>query len=108
MATDELALGAAALAASRWESARDHFAAALAAEETVEGLDGLGQALWWLGEVARAVELRARAYAGLARRGEALKAARVALWLTRRRPADGWHAPSGCWRGCPAASSKGG
>jgi len=82
MAVDELILGAQELSAGRWESARERFKAALAIEETIEGLDGLGQALWWLGDIASAVELRERAYAGLVRRGDALKAADVALWLS--------------------------
>lgn len=47
---DSLAAGRAALEAGRWEEARAAFAAALADRETPEALDGMGAALWWLGE----------------------------------------------------------
>ena len=52
-----VAAGASALADGRWAEARTAFAAALAETETPEALDGLGEALWWLG-VARFLERR--------------------------------------------------
>jgi hypothetical protein len=53
--TNHLATGAAALEAGRWEEARAAFAAALAGEETPQALDGMGVALWWLGETRASV-----------------------------------------------------
>jgi DNA-binding CsgD family transcriptional regulator len=82
MAVNDLSLGAEELAAGRWSAARARFEAAMAVEESLDALDGLGQALWWLGEVGRAIELRERAYAELRRRGDARAAARLALWLS--------------------------
>jgi hypothetical protein len=53
----------AALEAGRWEEARAAFAAALAEGETPEALDGMGAALWWLGETQAGVDHTERAYA---------------------------------------------
>ena len=47
----------AAFARNDWESARDQFQRALDAETSGEALDGLGQAVWWLGEEEAAIEL---------------------------------------------------
>jgi DNA-binding CsgD family transcriptional regulator len=71
----------AALARSDWETAREHFERALDAEVSAEALDGLGQALWWLGEEEAALELRTKAFAEYRRRGDADAAANVALYL---------------------------
>jgi hypothetical protein len=61
---EALATGHDALAAGRWEEARAAFAAALAVRETPEALDGMGVALWWLGETRASVTHTERAYAG--------------------------------------------
>jgi DNA-binding CsgD family transcriptional regulator len=47
---DPLASARVALGDGRWEEARAAFAAALAERETPEALEGMGVALWWLGE----------------------------------------------------------
>ncbi|HEY6710080.1 MAG TPA: LuxR C-terminal-related transcriptional regulator [Actinomycetota bacterium] len=78
---DHLAAGQAALAAGRWEEARAAFRAALAEAETPEALDGLGVALWWLGETQASVAATERAYAGFRRAGDAAGAAGAALFL---------------------------
>ena len=72
---DHLATGAAALEAGRWEEARAAFAAALAEQETPQALDGMGVALWWLGETRASVASTERAYAGFRRAGDAVPAA---------------------------------
>ncbi len=82
MGEDLLLLGREDLVAARWQSARDHFEAAVDAEESAEGIDGLGEALWWLGDVRRGVELRERAYAEFRKLGQVHRAARIALWLS--------------------------
>ena len=71
----------AAFARSDWEQARDHFERALDAETSAEALDGLGQALWWLGEEEAAIELRTKAFAEYQRRGDADAAANIAIYL---------------------------
>lgn len=62
-------------------AARDSFRAALEVGETPEALNGLGQALWWLGETHDSIDCRERAYAGFRRRPDPVQAATVALVL---------------------------
>ncbi len=71
--------GMSALEAGRWADARTAFEAALAVRETPEALDGLGEALWWLGEPRAGVEYRERAYVGFRRAGDAVRAASTAI-----------------------------
>jgi hypothetical protein len=52
---------------------RAAFAAALAEEETAEALDGMGAALWWLGETRASVAHTERAYAEFRRAGDAVR-----------------------------------
>jgi hypothetical protein len=52
----------AALAAAEWHAARAAFGEALAAQPRAAVYDGLGLALWWLGDIAGAIEARERAY----------------------------------------------
>jgi ATP/maltotriose-dependent transcriptional regulator MalT len=78
-----LAEGYEALATGAWAAARDAFTELLDRSETPEALDGLGRALWWLGDERGAIVNRERAYAGFRRDRELARAARVALWLSR-------------------------
>jgi tetratricopeptide (TPR) repeat protein len=78
-----LAEGYEALATGAWEAARDAFTELLDRSEMPEALDGLGRALWWLGDERGAIVNRERAYAGFRRDGELARAARIALWLSR-------------------------
>jgi tetratricopeptide (TPR) repeat protein len=78
---DPLAAGRDALEAGRWEEARAAFAAALAEEETAEALDGMGAALWWLGETRASVAHTERAYAEFRRAGDDVSAALAAISL---------------------------
>jgi hypothetical protein len=102
---DPVAAGRAALEAGRWEEARAAFAAALAEEETAEALDGMGAALWWLGETRASIAHTERAYAEFRRTGDAVPAALAAIslcvtWFSKTTPppAGGWPGPSGSWR----------
>lgn len=88
-----------AFARSDWEVARDHFERALDAETSAEALDGLGQAVWWLGEADVAIELRTRAFAEYQRRGDAGAAANVAMWLTAEYRIAGNASVSNGWLG---------
>jgi tetratricopeptide (TPR) repeat protein len=95
---DSLAAGRAALEAGRWEEARAAFAAALADRETPEALDGMGAALWWLGETQASVDHTERAYAEFRRAGAAVPAglAAVSLCVTWAANFDN-HAVAGGW-----------
>ena len=79
---DELVrLGREALGVADWERARAAFEQAAAFGESAEVLDGLGEALHFGGELARAIELKERAFAEYERRGVRAEAAELARWL---------------------------
>ena len=81
-AADELARrGHEALAAADWARARAFFEQAAEADESAEVLAGLGDALQFGGEYARAIELKERAFAEYERRGLRAQAAELARWL---------------------------
>ena len=73
--------GDSALAAGDWTGARDSFRAALDLGQSAEALNGLGEALWWLGETQDSVDYRERAYAEFRRRPDPVQAANIALVL---------------------------
>jgi DNA-binding NarL/FixJ family response regulator len=76
-----LRLGREALAAADWQRARVLFEQAAEFGETAEALDGLGEALEFGGEHARAIEVKERAFAEYERRGLRAEAAQLARWL---------------------------
>jgi DNA-binding CsgD family transcriptional regulator len=80
-ADELLRLGREALATADWESARAFFEQAAELGETAEMLDGLGEALQFGGDHARAIELKERAFAEYERRGLRAEAAELARWL---------------------------
>jgi DNA-binding CsgD family transcriptional regulator len=92
-----LTSGTHALAAGDWVGARSAFEAALEREESAAALFGLGDALWWLGDVEAAIRSRERAYAAF-RRTDPATAAIVAMRLSQtyrgnignRPAARGW------------------
>ena len=65
-----------------WERARAVFEQAAELGETAEILDGMGDALQFGGEHARAIELKERAFAEYERRGLRAEAAELARWLS--------------------------
>ncbi len=81
-----------------WAAARDAFAAVLEREPgEPEALDGLGQALWWLGERDAGIERRREAYAGYQRRGDARRAGGLAAYLAAEHRIDGRDAAAAGW-----------
>ncbi|GAA1576235.1 hypothetical protein GCM10009789_32060 [Kribbella sancticallisti] len=90
-----LEAGERALAAGDWLVARDAFGA----DESAEGLSGLGTAYWWLGDVRAAFSCWERAYADFSRTDPA-QAVQVAVGLSllyvanagNRAVARGWAA----------------
>ena len=91
---DEVEEGRRALATANWAAARRSFEAALLASETPSARDGLGQALWWLGEIELSLEHRERAYAEYVRSGDRVEAARIALWISQEYGAAYGNAPA--------------
>src|SRR5215210_2320324 len=84
-----------------WQSARQAFEAVLADGESADAREGLGQALWFLGEVAEGIASRERAFEEHLRAGQCNDAARVAVWVShqhliagRASAARGWLARS--------------
>ena len=81
---DRLHDGRQALEAGSWEDARAAFEAALAEQESAEALDGLGQALWFLGRIEEGVAARERAFDRYVRDGRCDEAAGVAVWISHQ------------------------
>jgi DNA-binding CsgD family transcriptional regulator len=78
---ESLEKGRSALLAGRWQDARDCFDAVLGEQEVPEAMAHMGDALFWLGEMRRAIEYRERAYASFRRAGDVLGAGESAIWL---------------------------
>lgn len=79
---DRVAAGEEALVACDWEAAKAEFEAALAADpDDARALDGLGMALFWLGDWREARIARERAYVEHRRRADACRAADAALYV---------------------------
>jgi LuxR family transcriptional regulator, maltose regulon positive regulatory protein len=90
--------GEAALARAEWGEARAIFERELEVRETVEALEGLSWAAWWVEDVPTCVEARERAYRLSRRQGDVRRAAMLAVWLgddylvlrSERAIANGW------------------
>ena len=80
--TTAIEAGQEALARGAWEEARSALENALQADESPEVLFGLGEALWWLGEIRESVRCWEQAYVAFRRRPDPVQAANVALQLT--------------------------
>lgn len=63
-ADDALRSAAESLALGHWEHARTQLTAIISDHEWPEALEGMGTALWWLGDIQKSVHYRKRAYAG--------------------------------------------
>jgi uncharacterized protein HemY len=70
-----------ALAAGRWQEARDGFEAALQIEESGGAVFGLALALWWLRDPVRSVQLQERAFAMFRRDRDQENAFLAAMYL---------------------------
>jgi LuxR family maltose regulon positive regulatory protein len=90
--------GDAALARGAWAEARAIFEQELEERETVEALEGLSWAAWWVEDVPTCLEARERAYRLSRRQGDLRRAAMLALWVGddhlilrgERAIANGW------------------
>jgi DNA-binding NarL/FixJ family response regulator len=81
--TNLIESGNAALDSAQWDRARDAFALALEEEETAEALEGLGWAMWWLGDVRGSHLQLERAYAAYRARADLRRSATLATRLSR-------------------------
>ncbi len=86
-----------ALEEARWQAARDSFESVLDREESASAREGLGLALWFLGEVAEGIASRERAFDLYVDAGRCDEAARTAVWVShqhyvagRTSAARGW------------------
>ena len=73
--------GQQALELAEWGRARERFEAALAQEQRADALDGLGRALHFEGEYARAIAVTEQAFAAYSAEGRLEEAAERARWL---------------------------
>jgi ATP/maltotriose-dependent transcriptional regulator MalT len=95
--------GEAALACAAWSEARAIFEEELEAHETVDALEGLSWAAWWVEDVPVCIEARERAYRLSRRQGDVRRAAMLAVWLGddylvlrgERAIANGWFQRAG-------------
>src|SRR5215217_8271828 len=98
-----IAAGQAALTIGDWHAARIAYEALLSEQDSPEAHDGLGIALWWLNDIARAHEQKTAAYLGYKQHGNHRRAALIAAWLAREqvflhgntRAMNGWFARAG-------------
>lgn len=79
--SEALQRGRRALKEGRWADARADFEAVLQVEEQVDAVQGLGDALWWLGDAAACLARMERAYALYREAGDAPSSAAMAVWL---------------------------
>jgi ATP/maltotriose-dependent transcriptional regulator MalT len=93
----ELQQGILAMQRAQWSTARAAFEAVLATGPVPEALEGLGQALWFLGDVAGGIAARASAFEAYVDAGRCDDAARMAVWVShqhliagRASAARGW------------------
>jgi DNA-binding NarL/FixJ family response regulator len=93
--------GTRALERGEWQTAREAFEAVLRDGESALATEGLGMALWFLGDVADGIACRERAFEEHLRAGSCDDAVRIAVWVAHQhfiagRPsaARGWLARS--------------
>ena len=90
--------GNAALARGAWAEARAIFEQELEVHESVDALEGLSWAAWWVEDVPTCIEARERAFRLSRRQGDRRRAAMLALWVGddylilrgERAIANGW------------------
>ena len=87
--TSGQAEGTRALRRADWEAARDAFRAAVAGSGAPEAREGLGLALWFLGDVAGGIAERERAFAGYVAEHRCSDAARTAVWVSHQHGLGG-------------------
>jgi hypothetical protein len=88
-----------ALEAADWDRARASFEAELEADPSPDARDGLGLALWFVGDVTDGIAARAEAFEEYVRDGRCDEAARVAVWVSHQHLISGRASGArGWWR----------
>jgi DNA-binding NarL/FixJ family response regulator len=77
-----LATAQSALSEARWDDARNSFLSALDIEVSGAAMLGLGEALWWLGDLGESITWRERAFGQLRDEGDVVQAALAALYTS--------------------------
>ncbi|RYC11087.1 helix-turn-helix transcriptional regulator [Nocardioides zhouii] len=96
---DALEAGRRALALAQWALARESFETVLVADDSAEAREGLGLALWFLGDVAAAIDSRSRAFELYAEAGRCGDAARTAVWVSHQHVVGGRTSAARGWLG---------
>ncbi|MCW2737767.1 LuxR C-terminal-related transcriptional regulator [Nocardioides sp.] len=96
---DDLEAGRRALERASWAVARTSFEAVLAADDSAQAREGLGLALWFLGDVAGAIDSRSRAFELYAAQGRCDEAARTAVWVSHQHVIGGRVSAARGWLG---------
>lgn len=78
---DALERAQAALKEGRWADARDEFVAVLRTGERVDAVQGLADALWWLGDAPGCLTRMERAYALHREADDLVSATTMTIWL---------------------------
>lgn len=71
-----------ALTQGRWADARDEFESVLQVEQRPDAVQGLGEALWWLGDASGCLRACEKAYAMFREAGCWLDSAVACIWLS--------------------------
>jgi hypothetical protein len=91
--------GRRALESGRWQAAREAFEATLVTAPSADARDGLGHALWFLGQIQDGIAQRERAFEELARERRCDDAARTAVWISHQHLIGGRTSAARGWLG---------
>jgi ATP/maltotriose-dependent transcriptional regulator MalT len=94
---DEIGRGLHALEEARWDDAKQAFEAVLQTGESAEAREGLGLAMWFLGDVAGGIASRESAFELYAGAGRCDDAARTAVWVSHQHWIGGRGSASRGW-----------
>lgn len=86
-----------ALDGAQWLAAREGFEAVLQDGESADALEGLGLALWFLGEVPSALAARERAFDAYVADGRCDRAAHMAVWISHQHDVGGRSSAARGW-----------
>ncbi len=86
---DDLSQGSEALERADWKAARSAFERVLETRDAPDAHEGLGLALWFLGDVAAGIASRERAFEGYVRAGRCDDAARIGVWVSHQHSVGG-------------------